>query len=283
MKPLVIFDIDGTLRDERYGIPASAKKAIHLCKQAQVPLCICTGRSPSMIQEDVKALQIENLIAAGGCYISHKQQVIKQCAFPKEAIKQVLAYITTSDSAISMESLKQVFMNQVACDILNHMNAQKTKDLSNKQLQQFLAQEKIIYQDNLAMLDLNQDAIHKLCLWSSKEVFQEIQNILKESMTLAQSGPYKEQMYYEIIQRGCRKADAIQTLCDYLHIDIEHTIAFGDGMNDADMLQICGSGIAVATSDARLFPYADTICEAPMSDGIYKELQRRTLIRSEEQ
>lgn len=283
MKPLLIFDIDGTLRDERYGIPDSAKEAIHLCKQAQIPLCLCTGRSPAMIQEDVQALAIENLIAGGGCYISHKQEIIQQSAFPKEEIKQILTYIGSTDSALSMESLHQVFMNQAACNILNHMNAQKTKHLSSKQVQQFLTQEKIIYQDNLAALDSSKDAIHKLCLWSSKEVFEHIQDILQDRMMLAQSGTYEQQQYYEIIQHGCGKADAIQTLCKYLQIDIQHTIAFGDGMNDADMLRVCGCGIAVATSDARLFPYADAICEAPMSDGIYKELQRRTLIRRNEQ
>lgn len=279
MKPFILFDIDGTLRDEQTGIPESAIKAIEECQKQHIPLCICTGRSPSMIQEDVLALHIDNVIAGGGNYIVHKQQVLRNQSFQIDKIKAVLQVIQLQDVAISIESNYHVYMNQKACDILNEMNLKKMMGLSDKQLQQFLSSEKIQYKDNLNQYD--NDPIHKLCLWSDTITFHKIQSIMKDDMVLAQSGKYEQSRYYEIIQKGCKKADAIQYLCEYLNISINETIAFGDGMNDADMLHVCGSGIAMASSDVRLFPYADTICEIPIHDGIYKELKRRNIIKGE--
>lgn len=280
MKPLILFDIDGTLRDEQSGIPASAIQAIQELKQQQIPLCICTGRSPSMIQEDVLQLDIPYVIAGGGSYIAAHHHYLKQQSFPSTSIALALSLIKQYDAALSMESKHHLYMNHKACKILTQLNKKKTSALSEKQLQQFYTQEKIQYQDNLSLYPYS-EAIHKLCLWCKSDLFQKLKQELKENMMLAQSGRQEEDWYYEIIPIGCSKADAIKELCAYLAIDLQHTLAFGDGMNDADMLQLCGSGVAMATSDTRLFAYADTICESPRNDGIYKELKRRNIIKGD--
>ena len=278
MKKLILFDIDGTLRDERYGIPDSTKEAIQACTMAGHILCLCTGRSKFMIQEDVKALGIKNLIAGGGCYIEQESNVLKDQFFDPQKVQQMKQLLQNQDAAISMEGKQHIFMNQKACDILNAMNRRKMKSCDTKQLQSYLRNEKIQYRNNLIFHQ--KDPIHKFCLWAKESLFQEVTRILNVDMALAQMKKDQDDGYYEIIQSGCRKADAIETLIQYLGIRQEDTIAFGDGMNDADMLAYCHVGIAMKHSDPRLFSYADTICEDVMEGGIYLELKRRKLIES---
>lgn len=278
LKNMIILDIDGTLRDERKGIPSSAIKAINACTNAGHIVCLCTGRSKAMIQDDVMALQIKAVIAGGGCYIEYDGMILKDQVFDSKKINQIKALIAHSDAAITLEHKHQIFMNQAACNILNEMNRKKNKGCDEKQLQAYIQNEKILYNDNLY---LHQgEPIHKLCLWSTKTVYAQIQCILGDDMILAQEKEDETYHYYEIIQKGCNKAAAIQELCHYLSIDQQATIAFGDGMNDADMLRYCHIGIAMKHSDERLLAYADAICEDVMEDGIYNELKRRNMIES---
>lgn len=278
LKKMIIMDIDGTLRDERLGIPRSAGTAIEACENAGHVVCLCTGRSKSMIQYDVLDLGIKDVIAGGGCYIEHDGRVLLDRYFEPDKIERIKEVLQRTDAAISMESKRHIFMNQAACDILNDMNQKKTKGCNEKQLQAYIQNEKILYRNNL--YTHQKDPIHKLCLWAKDTVFQSIQEIMKDDMVLAQDKETPHGHYYEIIQKGCNKADAIQFLCQHLGIDQKDTIAFGDGMNDADMLRYCHTGIAMKHSDERLFAYADAICEDVMQDGIYKELQRRNIIES---
>lgn len=273
---MILLDIDGTLRDERYGIPKSAIHAIKACDKAGHIVCLCTGRSSSMIQNDVLALQIENVISGGGSHIKHQDKVLKNQSFPSEQIQQLKQLLSTSDCGVAMESTTHIFMNQKACDILNDRNQRKIKGCDEKQLQAYVQNEKILYRNNFHLHQ--KDPIHKICLWTREEVFHQVQEILKDDMMLAQTASTKKEQYYEIILNGCGKADAIKMLCQYLGIEQKDTIAFGDGMNDADMLRYCHVGIAMKQSDERLFAYADGICEDVMEDGIYLELKRRNII-----
>lgn len=62
MYKLLILDIDGTLRDEVYGIPESAKHAIRLCQKNHCSVVICTGRSIGTIQDDVLSLGVDDIL-----------------------------------------------------------------------------------------------------------------------------------------------------------------------------------------------------------------------------
>lgn len=276
VKKLIIFDIDGTLRDECYGIPASAIKAIHQCKANGHMLCLCTGRSKAMIQPDILDLSIECLIAGGGCYIEYDGNILFDQTFHTTQIQNVIQISKAYDCAFAIESKTKVYMNQKACDIFQTMNLKKMMDRDEKAFQQYKQNEQIQYEDNLAQYQ--QEAVHKICLWADETIYEQIQNILNTDMMLAQQGTYGHLKYYEIICQDCGKKEAVDRLCTYLDIDHKQTIAFGDGMNDAQMLAHCEIGIAMGNADPHLFPYADAICESVQDDGIYKELIRRKII-----
>lgn len=86
----VFLDIDGTLRDERHGIPASAVQAIGMCRESGIQVVICTGRNLASIQPDVKALTVDGIIAGGGCLILEEGRVRKNLFFQYEEIKEMI-------------------------------------------------------------------------------------------------------------------------------------------------------------------------------------------------
>lgn len=273
MYKLLLLDIDGTLRDERFGVPESAIKAIKLCRSQHCKVVICTGRSKGMIQKDVLNLEVDGYIAGGGCYLEYNNKVIYNRVFERDKMDKVVQLLKVSDVPFSIENQKKIFMNQAAKNIYEKMNEVKGIDLNSGQQE---LSEQITYENNLNQF--GGQPIHKICLWSDVAVLNQVKDILKDTFELAQSEQYGQRHYYEIIQKGFHKGDAIETLQQMLNISREETISFGDGLNDIEMFAKSKIGVAMMKSHNNLKRMANSICEEPMRDGIYRELKRRSII-----
>ncbi|WP_198957682.1 Cof-type HAD-IIB family hydrolase [Clostridioides difficile] len=268
---LLILDIDGTLRDEVYGIPESAKHAIRLCQKNHCSVVICTGRSMGTIQDDVLSLGVDGYIAGGGNYIQYHGELLYNQSFNQRLIKEVVCLLKKREVAFSIESQEKVFMNQKAKEIFETMNQLKgTNSCINKQH----IQEKITYENNIE--EYKSQDIHKICLWSNEKVFDEVKDILQDKMELAQRDISSQ--YYEIIQKDFHKGKAIKRLQERLGVTQKETICFGDGQNDIFMFQASDVTIAMKNSHQQLKDIATSICEDIFDNEIYKELKRRNII-----
>ncbi|MEG0277051.1 MAG: HAD-IIB family hydrolase [Coprobacillus sp.] len=82
----------------------------------------------------------------------------------------------------------------------------------------------------------------------------------------------------ELSVEGVNKASAIEVLINHLGIPKENTYAFGDGMNDVDMLEYCQYGIAVGNAKDGLKAIADEGTDDIVDDGIYNSMKKHSLI-----
>lgn len=281
MYQIIFFDIDGTLRDESYGIPDSAKTAIKKCKEKGCYVCLCTGRNIGSIHDDVLNLKMNGIIASGGAYIEFESKIIKEKFFQASKLKEICFYLKNENKqiAFTFETNDIVFMNEEAVKRLQSLNEDKFKSLTNEEKKYIRENEKIIYQNNMDKFNSNTHKVNKICLWSDEEIFKKITQVLsEEEIELAQCFKFNTDNYYEIIQKNCNKGDAIKELCKNLNIPIEKTMAFGDGRNDIDMLKKAGIAIGMRSGSMEIFKYVDSICEEPVNDGIYLELKRRNVI-----
>lgn len=274
MVKLILLDIDGTLRDERLGIPKSAITAIRECRKKKILVVICTGRSKATIPDDVLQIAFDGYITGGGNHIELHQKVLWDVYFPQEMIMKCISVLRVANVGFALESANKVFMNKTAQEILCSMNEQKGNTLRSTD-KQFI-QEKIKYEDNMAQY--NKEPIHKLYLWGSHEVYQRIQDILGSSLYLVQEEVNTNAKYYEIVQKGSDKGSAVQRIQEECGIRKEETLCFGDGQNDLDMFRCTHIKIAMSNGHEALKKKASSICEDIFEDGIYNELLRRKLI-----
>ena len=82
----------------------------------------------------------------------------------------------------------------------------------------------------------------------------------------------------ELISHAFNKGLAIERLCRYLDFPVQDTIAFGDSMNDLEMIQAAGLGICMANGSEELKKIADEVCPAVDEDGLYKAFVQHDLI-----
>ena len=82
----------------------------------------------------------------------------------------------------------------------------------------------------------------------------------------------------EISDASVNKGTALHRVCDFLKISPNDTIAFGDSMNDAEILRVAGTGVAMGNAAEAVKKIADQVCERWDEDGIARTLVRMGFI-----
>lgn len=78
----------------------------------------------------------------------------------------------------------------------------------------------------------------------------------------------------EITAAGVTKATAARWLMDYLKIDPQRVVAFGDSQNDAPLAEVCGTFVAMDNATDKVKALADDVCESVYDDGVARWLER---------
>ena len=88
-------------------------------------------------------------------------------------------------------------------------------------------------------------------------------------MTRSQAG------YIEFTDAAVSKSGALEWLCDRLGVARGRVVTLGDGMNDVDMLEWAGLGVAVAEAAAPVRAAADLVVPRAEVPALLDELAAR--------
>lgn len=81
--------------------------------------------------------------------------------------------------------------------------------------------------------------------------------------------------WIDILPKGCNKYSAIQKLAENLKISNEEILAFGDGLNDIEMIQKCGKGIAMKNALEEVKKVSNAVTEISNDEnGVVCYLQK---------
>lgn len=82
----------------------------------------------------------------------------------------------------------------------------------------------------------------------------------------------------ELINKAFNKGTAVMRLCEHLRMAREDAIAFGDSMNDLEMLQAAGLGVCMENGSPALKKAAGMICPSVTENGLYTAFTQLNLI-----
>jgi Cof subfamily protein (haloacid dehalogenase superfamily) len=86
---------------------------------------------------------------------------------------------------------------------------------------------------------------------------------------IAKSLPY----FLEFASPEVSKGSGLAFVAARLGFGPEHTVAFGDGENDVELLEWAGYGVAVANADERLLELADWVCPSASEEGVAQVIE----------
>lgn len=89
---------------------------------------------------------------------------------------------------------------------------------------------------------------------------------------------YRGENWYAFLLETAGKVQAIRELARLLNISLSDIAAFGDDKNDMEMLQICGTGVAVANAVSDVKNAADSVTRSNDEDGVAEWLAKNVLM-----
>lgn len=73
----------------------------------------------------------------------------------------------------------------------------------------------------------------------------------------------------DVVEKVSSKAEGLRRLCEYYGVKMEQTVAFGDSMNDYEIISKAGVGIAMGNSVDELKEAADYVTDPIDQDGVW--------------
>lgn len=85
---------------------------------------------------------------------------------------------------------------------------------------------------------------------------------------------FSEETYLEILPAGSSKGAALRFLAEHLDIPLARVVAVGDNLNDQEMIEIAGVGVAMGNAPESLKAVADYVAPTNDAEGLADVIER---------
>jgi hydroxymethylpyrimidine pyrophosphatase-like HAD family hydrolase len=79
--------------------------------------------------------------------------------------------------------------------------------------------------------------------------------------------------FLEFASPDVTKAAGLRFVGEHVGFSPERTVAFGDGENDVELLEVAGYAVAVANAHDRVIAVADLVCPRDSADGVAQVIE----------
>ena len=101
------------------------------------------------------------------------------------------------------------------------------------------------------------------------EVRVDVERLFGDRLFITTSLPH----LLELGHPGASKGSGLAFVAQLLGLDLAHVVAFGDGENDVELLEVAGLGVAVEGAHPRLLAIADRTCAGPPEEGVASTIE----------
>lgn len=267
MKKRVIFlDIDGTLTVAGSNVPPeSALRAIRAAQEKGHLIFLCTGRNYDMLKP-LLSYGFDGVVASAGGYICCGEEVIYDCPMSEEEQQLVLNTLEENGIFRTVECLDGSYTDDGFKEFLEEHAGEN----GNSELLRWRRQiEKDL--NIRSMKEYAGQAVYKVVVMSPdlKRLEQAKEKLEQKFLFCIQETNNQGIVNGEVINRQFDKGKAAVRVCEHLHIPIDDSIAFGDSMNDREVMEAAGYSICMENGSDALKRLADEVCPAVEQDGLY--------------
>ena len=231
MYKMIVVDLDGTLLNEKREITTNTITYLKSLKDKGMIITIATGRIyASAIAVTRGAIFADYLITDNGSSIydlKEKKPIIKNL-ISKEIAETILSYYDDTVHFIDI------------CD----------DNYFYELIEKYKNNNRVIYtQDKNFILNNCKEITHaSIGLKDNSKVeamYEKLKKEIKEIDFHIMQDSFEEKKWIEIVPKGCNKHNAVTYLSHVLSLKKEDILVFGDGLNDKEMIEKCGYGVAL--------------------------------------
>ena len=270
---LIAFDLDGTLLDDQKQLPEENLRALRAAHEAGMILVPATGRILRGLPDYLlKAELFRYYIFTNGasvCDLETGTQLSGTCMSPELCVR-LCEYMDTLPVLYDCYRGEWGYMTQWMYDEAPAFFGVEPEILK---LVRSLRKPVPELKENIREVNV---PLEKLQMYFRPEHMdvraQQLEILPRLFPEVAATSSLKNNI--ELNSAAAGKGRALLELCAHLGIDPADTVAFGDGLNDADMLRAAGRGVAMANASDAVKKCADAVTENNNDAGVGKEIFR---------
>lgn len=272
---LLFLDLDGTvIWPGTFEMPESTRKAIQAARAKGHKAIICTGRNMGMIRP-VLSYGFDGIIASAGAYIEIGDKVLVDHPMPEEDKELAFELFQKHDILMQPESFETLYIEERIYDLYGKM----AEDQGDSELIRMRRQSDAAL--GCKMLSAYQgEPIYKILYMTQDPAnFQEPERKMGEKYFFLKHPTGEDGITHgELISHEVGKGKALNLVMEYYQKEKSDTIAFGDSMNDAEMIAEAGYSVCMGNSPEKLKEMANYVCPDQAEDGLAIAFQYLQLV-----
>ena len=271
---LIFLDIDGTLTPAGTNVPPdSALEAIRSAQARGHKVFLCTGRNYGMLSP-LLAYGFDGLIGSAGGYIEYGGKAVYDCPMTEEQRVRAMDVFQRSGVFRTVECKQHTYTDEGFKDFLRNTSGGGGSELLRWREQ---------LESNLGIRPMGEyrgEPVYKVIFMSPdlERLEAPMAELEKEFVFCMEDNRKNGVFNGELINRKFNKGMAVRRVSDHLGVPLEDTIAFGDSMNDREMLETAGLGICMGNGAPALREIAREICPPLDEDGLYRAFEAYGLL-----
>lgn len=252
---MVVTDLDRTLLREDKTISAYTQETLAALRARGIPFAIATARPARAVRKQLGFLRYDGAVFFNGAVTAVGSETT---AYRLENALLIVEAILRDrpETQISVEMDDSLYSN-LPPEALGHWGSDycRTTDfreIAGRQVEKIL-------------ISSPKDPPGNWAAAYEKYIPAELYMQLSEGSLLM------------VMHRQATKRNGVEALCSHYGISLGEAAAFGDDLNDMDMLRACGWGVAVANALPEVKAAADETCPSNEADGVAHWLRENLL------
>ncbi|MBM7624183.1 Cof-type HAD-IIB family hydrolase [Sporohalobacter salinus] len=253
---LLAIDVDDTLLSDELVLSSRVKNKIRKAVEANVLVTIATGRMYSSALPYAKQLELGlPLITYNGALIKEaiSGEVIDHQPIPVELAQEIGALADREDWHLNLYINDKLYVTKSGPTV------EKYEEISG--MRATLVEEEItdfLVQSPTKLLIIGSSPAQ------TEGILTRISDEFGDDLSITQS----KSTFVEIMQQDVSKGVALKHLAKKFDIKRNEVIAIGDSLNDLEMIEYAGLGVAVANGADELKERSDYVTESNEEDGV---------------
>ena len=262
---LIATDLDGTLLRSDRSVSERTRRALDAARAAGIHVVPVTARQPHGVRMIAEAAGFTDYALCGnGAHGVHlgSGETLFEAHVTQEAqrvLAQALSARVPGVLFVSVRNGGKAFVAQQGYADLAHFEDHKRwpHEMDAATLQDVLAAPSLKF-------------IVRHPTLTPRELLTELSALKLSGFAATHSGA----PFLEVLAEGVSKAWGLAKLCERLDVDASEVLAFGDALNDAEMLAWAGRGVAMGNAEPEALAAADEMTLTNDEDGVAAVLER---------
>ncbi|MEG2702063.1 MAG: Cof-type HAD-IIB family hydrolase [Clostridia bacterium] len=259
----IVTDLDDTLLNEAGELSEKSLRVLGECKRRGIRVIPASGRALASMRRYVQELHtgLPYIGCNGSQIVSAAHEILHEAHFEPEDTADICSFLQENGFYVQVYSGEHFYYAN-ECD--TSMRYQQSSGMNGVSVGDLLAFVRSV-------------RTPKILSVNHPEAVQRMRPIAQarfgEKAVFTTSKPF----FLEVEPPGVTKGTALRRLAGMIGIDPEHTLVFGDSLNDLSMLAFTPHSVAVGNARDEVKRQTTYVCGANTEDGLARFVQEHVL------